>query len=212
MQTNALIISQIRTLGKYVQDDNLITDRFIYNTAKTNGSILLKREMDRRKLLTSDNVFQALEGIEMVKTLATELGITNYVAKSRNPLPSIEEGLYSYLIQGVFNIENSEEIYPTSIREAINHSKLRVKSNSSYYFIKDSYLYILNSDIKAVNMYAYFTEDVKATSCTSMYDREFRFPPYLLSSLYKMVNETLTNYQRTGVDLEDDNRPEERQT
>jgi hypothetical protein len=211
MQTNALIISQIRTLGKYVQDDNLITDRFIYNTAKVNASILLKREMDRRKLLTSDNVFQSLEGIEMVKSLGTELGINNYVAKSKEPLPNIEEGLYSYLIQGVFNIENSEEIYPTSMREAINYSKLRIKSNSTYYFIKDRYLYILNSDVKAVNMYAYFTEDIKAKACVSMYDREFRFPPYLLSSLYEMVNRTLINYQRTGVDLEDDNRAEEKQ-
>lgn len=206
---NSEIISQIRSANKYIQDDNLITDRFIYRLAKTKAALLLKRELSQRKLGISDNVFQQIECLELIETNGTECDISQTVARSKYRLPQIEEGLYSYFIQGVFNIDNSEEIYPTSMREFINNSKLRVKSNKSYYIIKDRYLYVLNPDVKAVNLYAYFTETiVEQPECMSMYDREFKLPPYLLDGLFSLCNEALINYHKLPVDTEDDNKPQ----
>ena len=44
--TNAEIISQIRTSNKSIQDDDLITDRFVYRIAKTQAAFLLRQELN----------------------------------------------------------------------------------------------------------------------------------------------------------------------
>lgn len=208
MLTNSEIISQIRTNLKAVQDDSLLSDRQIYRTAKTQGSVLLRRELNQRRLVSSDNVFQAYECLDLILVDGTECDCSTKVRRSKDPLPQIEEGLYSYFIQGVFNINNSAEIFPTTMREFINISKLRVKSQNVYYIIKNGYLYILSPDIEAVNIYAYFTETINAPICQSMYDREFRFPPYLLGPLFTIcVNELVLRF-KIPKDNEDNNREE----
>lgn len=203
---NSEIIAQIRAANKYIQDDNMVTDRFIYNLAKAKASLLLKRELNQRRLLTSDSVYQPLECLDLITVPGTECGLNNEIARSKAQLPQIEEGLYNYFIQGVFNIDNSEEIYYSSIRDFINFQKLRIKPNKTFYNIKNRYLYILNPDVKKVNVYAYFTEQIVTDACYPMYDREFKFPPYLLDNLYEMCNQSLLNYHKFGTDTEDNNK------
>lgn len=206
--TNADVISQIKTLNKYIQDDDNLTDRAVYRLAKSQAALLIRRELDRRKLLTSDNVFQSYECLDLILVSGTECDCSTKVRRSKNPLPQIEEGLYSYLIQGVFNIDNSEEIFPTTIRENINRSKLRIKGNKTYYLIKNHYLYVLNPDVESVNIYAYFTDAINASPCQSMYEREFKFPPYLFPTLFSLCNQELLNYHKIPKDNEDNNRSE----
>jgi hypothetical protein len=123
-----------------------------------------------------------------------------------NQLPELEEGIFGYTIQGVYNIDNSEEIYPTTIREFINLDKLRRKPNKLYYMIKNKYLYILNPDIVAVNIYIYSPDNTfELTECQSMYDGEIKLPPYLKKTFYDMVNSELINHHKMGKDLNDDN-------
>ena len=206
--TNAEIISQIRTSNKSIQDDSNITDRFVYRIAKTQAAFLLRQELNKRRLLTSDNVYQTYECLDLVLVDGTECDCTTKVRRSKDPLPQIEEGLYSYFIQGIFNPSNSAEIFPTSFRQNINYNKLRVKERRNFYLIKNRYLYVLNEDIETVNIYAYFTEAINAPECSSMYEREFKFPPYLLSGLFSLCNNELLNYHRLPKDVEDNNREE----
>lgn len=205
---NAEIISQIRTSVKSVQDDSNITDRFVYRIAKTQAAFLLRQELNKRRLLTSDNVYQGYECLDLILVDGTECDCSTPVRRTKDPLPQIEEGLYSYFIQGVFNINNSAEIFPTTFRENINYSKLRVKENKNFYLIKNRYLYVLNPDVEAVNIYAYFTEAINVSPCVSMYDREFRFPPYLLSALFTLCKNELLTYFKIPKDAEDNNREE----
>jgi hypothetical protein len=206
--TNADIISQIRTSVKAVQDDTLLPDRQIYRIAKSQGALLIRRELNARKLLTSDNIFQSYECLDLILVDGTECDCSMKVRRSRDPLPQIEEGLYSYFIQGVFNVNNSAEIFPTTIREFINLSKLRIQGNKTYYLIKNGYLYILSPDVEKVNIYAYFTETINCSPCQSMYEREFKFPPYLLSPLFNMCTQELLVRYKIPKDNEDNNREE----
>ena len=206
--TNAEVISQIRTSNKSIQDDDLITDRFVYRIAKTQAAYLLRQELNKRRLLTSDNVYQTYECVDLVLVNGTECDCATPVRRSKDPLPQIEEGLYSYFIQGVFNPRNSVEIFPTSFREHINFNKLRVKPNTDFYLIKNHYLYILNPDIESINIYAYFTDAINQPPCLSMYEREFKFPPYLFSALFALCNAELLNYHKIPKDVEDNNREE----
>jgi hypothetical protein len=212
MSTNAELIARIKSANKFLSDDDLISDRFIYNLLKTKASVLIQRELNRKKLLFSDNIYQSYECICLIPAKGAECDLSCPIRRTRKKLPKIEEGLYSYFIQGVFNTSNSEELFPTSIRDFINHNRLRVKTNRSYYTIRNGYLYVLNPDIESVNIYAYFTESIEdedGTQCLSMYEKEFKIAPYLVDGLVEMVNQSLINYHKLPIEQEDNNRDEQ---
>ena len=148
------VISRIKVSNKFFSDDDFMSNRFIYNTLRTKASALLRREINLRKLLTSDNVYRSYECVCLELKPGAECDLECEVRRTKKKLPKIEEGLYSYFIQGVFNTSNSEELFPTSIRDFINHRRLRVKTNRSYYTIRNGYLYVLNPDVESVNIYA----------------------------------------------------------
>lgn len=183
----------------------------IYNLASAKASVLIKREINSRKLLNSDNVFTAIECLDLISANGTECDVDacNKVRRSKDKLPRLEESIYSYAIQGVYNIDNSEEIFPTNTREFINLSKLRFRPNKEYYIIKNGYLYVLNPDIENVNIYLYTTELKRAKGdCRSAYQHEFKIPEYLLDALYKMINDDLINYHKFEKDITDNNLEE----
>jgi hypothetical protein len=212
MLTNNDLIARIKNANKFVSSDDLISDRFIYNMLKNKASVLIKREVNLKKLLFSDNLYQAYECICLIPALGAECDLTCPIRRTKVKLPQIEEGLYSYFIQGVFNTSNSEELFPTTIRDFINHSRLRIKTNRKYYTIRNGYLYVLDPDIESVNMYAYFTEsieDADGSQCMSMYDKQFKIAPYLIDPLVQMVNQDLINYHKISIEQEFNNRDEQ---
>lgn len=211
MITNSELIARIKSANKFISDDDLISDRYIYGLLKQKASTLIKREINLRKLTTSDNVYQNYECVELILVKGTECDLNCPVRRTKNKLPNIEEGLYSYFIQGVFNTSNSVEIHPTSIRDYINHLQLRIKSPKKFYVIKDSYLYVLDPDVECINIYAYFTESIEdmETGCMSMYDKQFKIPAYLVDPLVEMCNQSLINYHRLPTEIEDNNRDEQ---
>jgi hypothetical protein len=212
MITNNDLIARVKNANKFVNSDDLISDRFIYNMLKSKASVLIKREINLKKLLFSDNLYQAYECICLIPAPGAECDLGCPIRRTKKKLPQLEEGLYSYFIQGVFNTSNSEELFPTTIRDFINHSRLRIKTNRKYYTIRNGYLYVLDPDVESVNMYAYFTEsieDVDGTECMSMYDKQFKIAPYLVDSLIQMVNQDLINYHKIPVEQESNNRDEQ---
>jgi hypothetical protein len=201
-------ISQVKSSNKYIFDDNLISDRQIFNTGRTIASLLIKQEVNKRRLLNSDNVFTPIECLDLKLVDLTECGVDscNKGRRSLQQLPELEEGVFGYTIQGVYNLDNSEEIFPTTIREFINLDKLRRKPNKLYYMIKNKYLYILNPDIVCVNIYIYSPDNTfELTECQSMYEGELKLPPYLKKTFYDMISSELLNYHKMGKDVTDDN-------
>lgn len=205
---NNELISKVRGLLKQIMDDNLISDRLIYYTARPIAVTLIKREINLRKLSNSDNIFTPIECLNLIKTTYTECGIPceNIIRRSRERLPKLEEGIYNYIIQGVYNIDNSEEIFPTTIREQQNIANLRFKPFNKYYLIKDRYLYIFDKFIENVNMYVYISDNTLfLDDCESAYDAKFSIPGYLEDTLCQMIVAQLTAYMSKPKDITDDN-------
>lgn len=211
MSTNADLIARVKSANKFVSDDDLISDRYIYQILKSKAAVLLRREINLRRLLFSDNVYQAYECLQLIEAKGTECDLDCPIRRSQKKLPKIDEGLYSYFIQGVYNTSNSEELYPTTIRDFINHRRLRVKTSKKFYTIRQGYLYVLDPDIEGINIYACFTEsieDMDGSQCMSMYEKEFKFPEYLTDNLIEMCTQSLLTYQKIPHELEDNNRDE----
>ena len=65
MVTNADLISRLKNANKFLADDDVISDRYLYSLLKQKASVLIKREGNLRKLLTSDNVYQNYECVDL---------------------------------------------------------------------------------------------------------------------------------------------------
>jgi hypothetical protein len=204
------VISKIRSRNKWLAEDSEITDRTLYAIAQDKAAVLIKQEFNKGRLLTSDNVFQVLEcrELKLVSSVECDLpaGICNKVRRSKDKLPGLGESELGYSIQGMFNVANSREIFPTTIKEFINLNSLRIKPKEAYFIIKNGYPYVLNPDIVNVNLYVYSTEDLVNTgACTYMGDREFKLPEYLKDALFNMIDQSLINVHKFDVDKDDDN-------
>lgn len=208
--TNGEVISQVRSRNLWLSEDTEISDRAIYKVAQAKAAILIKQEFNKGRLLTSDSVFQPLECSDLESVSPTECdlpaGICSKVKRTKKVLEGLGESELGYSIQGIFNIVNSKEIFPTTIREFINLNNLRIKPTKIFYIVKNKRVYILNEDIEKINMYVYSTEDLQNKDiCKPMYDRTFRFPEYLKDSLYNMIDQSLVNMHKMEVDPNDNN-------
>lgn len=205
------VISRARSSVKQLFDDNILSDRYIYSVAKTSAATLIKREVNLRRLLNSDNIFTPLECLDLIKTSYTECGISceGIVRRSKERLPTLQEGIYSYIIQGVYNADNSDEILPTTVREQINLSKLKYKPNVLYYLIKDGYLYVLNEFVENVNLYVYIADQLEIfDECEPAYEAEFKIPGYLEEGLFALIEANISRYIRQPKDITDNNLDE----
>ena len=113
MATNGELIARVKSANKFVSDDDLISDRYIYSILKSKAAVLLRREINLRKLVFSDNVYQSYECVQLIEAKGTECDLECPIRRTKKKLPKIDEGLYSYFIQGVYNTSNSEELFPT---------------------------------------------------------------------------------------------------
>jgi hypothetical protein len=204
------VISKIRSRNKWLAEDSEITDRTLYAIAQDKAAVLIKQEFNKGRLLTSDNVFQVKEcnDLKLVSSIECDLPaeICNKVRRTKFKLDGLGESEVGYSIQGVLNVVNSKEIYPTTIRQFIQLNALRIKPSKSYYIVKNGYIYVLNPDIENINVYVYSTEDLVNTGdCVYMGDREFKLPEYLKDGLYNMIDQSLINVHKFDVDKDDDN-------
>lgn len=218
MSTVRNAISSVRSAFKLVSDDNIISDRYIAFELKKTAFKLIKQQTDKRKLWASPNIFTPINCLEMVQVPISEC--CNYVsnctiARSKNKIPKIAEGIYGSLIQSVFSLDKKikfKECTPTRYANILN---LKLKQDAKYFWIYDDYLYISDPNIEMVSISAYFEEDVpdSLSACntsicpTNPLDEEFRVPGYLEKDVIDIVYNTISQtYKRSKQDITSDNK------
>jgi hypothetical protein len=86
------------------------------------------------------------------------------MARSKLKLPRICEGIYQYIIQGVYSINAMEgkatKFKEITINRYINLLKLPIIKADSYFWISNDYLYVTNPSVEKVRIAALFEEDV----------------------------------------------------
>jgi hypothetical protein len=134
------------------------------------------------------------------------------VARSKYKLPSIAEGNYQYVIQGVYSINamsgQGKKIKEITINRYINLLKLPIIKKEEYYWISNDYLYVSNPLLKAVRFVALFEQDVPnellypecdcgtpqytvEQLCINPLDKEFALPGYLEKQVLELTSQKL---------------------
>jgi hypothetical protein len=214
-------------MNKLISSDNLITDRVIASELKSKASLFIKREVDKRKLWASSNIFTTIPCVELTNVPISDC--CDYlsdikVAKSKYKLPRIGEGNYGFLIQGINSTELSQKLVEVTPSRYINILKLNQKTKSVYYWIHNQYLYISDPKVKLVSVSAYFEEDVpsvfyqdcecsaqdKKADCINPLDLEFKAPGYLEENIVSATyNTLLQTYFKIPRDQTQDNKDDQ---
>jgi len=195
--------------------DGMITDRVVAAEIKNSALLLVKRETNLRKLWATSTIFTTIPCLEMKCVSISEC--CDYVdpceiARSIYKLPRIAEGIYQYIIQGVYSINamggRGKKLKGITINRFINLLKLPFAKNDEYYWIIDGYLYVNNPMIKSIRISALFEEDIPNSIlypecgcgnkqppneelCKNPLDKEFFLPGYLEKQVLDLTSQKL---------------------
>jgi hypothetical protein len=209
------LVSSVRASHKLLSTDALATDRFIAAEIKVCAFLLLKRELNLRKLWNTDTIFSTIPCLEMMCVPISEC--CDYVdscevARTKFKLPRMAEGNYQYVIQGAYSINamggRGKKLKEITVNRYLNLLKLPVTKKEEYFWISNSYLYVSNPMIKAIRLVALFEEDVpneimypecgcgtaKPTLeelCKNPLDKEFPLPGYLEKQVLELTSQKL---------------------
>lgn len=238
MSTLRKLVSDVRGMHKLLSTDNLITDRVIASEIRNNSLLLVKRETNLRKLWATSTLFTTIPCLELVEVPISEC--CDYVdnctvARSKYKLPTIAEGNYQYLIQGVYSINalsgSGKKIKEITINRYINLLKLPIVKKEEYYWIVNGYLYISNPLLQAVRIAAMFEQDIPneimypecdcgnevplEDLCMNPLDKPYSLPGYLEKQVLELTSQKLlstyfsikTDITEDGVDGQAPNAP-----
>lgn len=219
------LVSDVRATLKLMGTDNLITDRAILSEIRNNALLLIKRETNLRRLWATDTLFTTIPCLEMIEVPISEC--CEYVdpctiARSKYPLPRLSEGIYQYVIQGVYSINamggKGKKLKEITINRYLNLLKLPIIKQEEYFWISNGYLYVTNPQVQLVRMVALFEEDVpneilypecgcgtNVTDeewCKNPLDKEFPLPGYLRKQVLELTSQKLiTTYFTVPSDV-----------
>lgn len=228
MSTVREMVSRVRSLDKMLNADNTVTDRVIATELKSKATFYIRRETDKRKLWNTSTIFTNIPCVEMTEVPTSDCcdyRSDQLVARSKNKLPKISDGVYGLLIHGVFSVDNSRRLKEITLSRYINLLKLGLPTNEVYYWIYDRYLYISSPRVEVASIWAYFEEDIptallypdcpcpsqdKPNPCINPLDLEFKCPGYLEDVVTKDVLQVLLQtYYRVPVDHTSDNKDDQ---
>jgi hypothetical protein len=208
-----------------LSSDNSVNDRTVLAELRSVSSLLIKRDLNLRKLVATDTIYTTIPCLEMTEVPISEC--CDYVdpctiAKSKFKLPRIGESNYLYAIKGVFSIDGKKKLKEITPSRYINILKLRASVPDVYFWIQNGYLYVTNPNVTKIKLVAFFEEDVPnevmypsdcdcitppdADKCVNPLDKEFKCPLYLIEGVVQMVSERLLRtYFRLPEDKQSDN-------
>ncbi len=224
-------ISDIRSLNKLFSSDQILNDRSILSEIRTAANMIVGQSLAKREFWQSSNVFTPLPCLEMERAPLSECcEYTNPcdIAKSKETLPKIGEGLFGLAIQSVFSLDNKKKLIPSTPNRYANLLRMKgLTKDKVYFWVVDQHLYISNPDTVAANMFAYFTEPVPnhllfpgkdcdcktkpsiQSLCTNPLDQTFYFPDKRMFDLKQLVYKNLlSTYFNLGMDKTSDNLDE----
>jgi hypothetical protein len=214
MSTGRKLVSDVRGLHKLLSTDSLITDRVILSELKKNTFLLVRRETNLRRLWATDTIFSTVPCLQMCAvpiSSCCEYVENCEVARSKYKLPRIAEGIYQYIIQGVYSVNamggRGKKLKEVTINRYINLLKLPFVKKEEYFWIHDQYLYVSNPMIQAVRITAMFEEDIPMEImypdcdcaaqvsveelCKNPLDKEFPLPGYLEKQVLDLTSQKL---------------------
>lgn len=186
--TNLEVVSRIIGSLNSLHKDSRISKRYILNVARKKAEFLLSQKLNDRSLFKEDSIFKELNCFELEQISVISCPIIEFrrcksIMRSKCKLPSLIYSRYGGSLKEVLSIDGETEFKATTPAQ-YRRDKDRAPSDYSYYYIKDGYLYLIDSEVHMVNLYVLTLETEKLDEisacnsntdklCTSLWEHEF---------------------------------------
>lgn len=196
--TNAEIVSRVRNGLNSISKDDRISRRYILHVAKQKATFLISQKLGDRSLYREDNLYKTLdcfemEPIDVVRCEILEFRRCKSIMRSKCKLPKLIYSRYGNSLKEVITADGEKEFKPITPSQ-YRRDKNRVEgSDYIYYYIKDGYLYLLDTEIELVSLYLISMEldsldkdcgcSDLGDECMSLWDYEFNVPDKLLEAI-----------------------------
>lgn len=210
------LISQLRHQARLANADSKLTNKFIWSIIDKHARWLIKRESSKLRLLKLDYLFQTYKCVRVEEVPASDecCGIKTKckVWRTVEKIPPMYTDDDGVIFKAVYSVDGSEEFTPIKLQEYMRkvenpHSKY---DKSRYYYYNNGYLYFPNTDIRMVQIRAYFIDQIVSPckeedqwkKCMSSLEKPLRVPDYILGELMDHSMNDLINTKKIPVDTQ----------
>lgn len=200
---NAEIVSRVRNGLNSISKDDRISRRYILHVAKQKATFLISQKMADRSIFREDNLYKTLdcfelEAVDVVRCDILEFRRCKSIMKSKCKLPKLIYSRYGNSLKEVITADGEKEFKPITPSQ-YRRDKNRVEgSDYIYYYVKDGYLYLIDTEIELVSLYL-MSMDMDSIEegcgckddndiCKSLWEYEFNVPDKLEEAI---VGETI---------------------
>ena len=159
MPTNREIVSRVKNQLRLLTKDSNLNSRFILHTAKNIAESYLSKKARSRSLYRYANLYKTIECIELEKVNVFECDIVqfkscNKLMRSKKKLPELVFSRYGGSIKEVVAIDDIFEFKPSTLSQFRRDRERKTFTDDiKYFYIKNGYLWIPESDVEIVNIY-----------------------------------------------------------
>jgi len=190
---NKKLVSRISNSLNSINKDARIPKRYILEVATNKAIFLMSQKFRDMSLFRETNLFTTvdcveLEKIDKYKCDIVEFKSCNTVMKSRKKLPELIYSRHGSSLKEVTNIDFSLDFRPTTPFRFRRDKRREGYGIDRFFYVKDGYLYLPDSDVKTVSIYLYTpntyeatkVSDCKSNQCLNPWDFEFACSSKLL--------------------------------
>lgn len=189
--TNSEIVSRIATGINALNKDSRISKRYILHVARKKAESYISSKLNDRSLYRENNVFVSIPCFELQKEDVIKCNIVEFrrcksLMKSKHKLPKLIYSKYGSSLKEVTSIDSLKEFSPTTPSQYKKNQNRVEKSDNIEYYVKDDYLYLVDSEIEGVDLYLITMETDKINTlsacnsedceCKSLWEYEFTIP------------------------------------
>lgn len=204
-------------------DDSRLMNRHIYNKLLTTRALLLSREVNKKRKLSSWN-YISLPCVEIIEVPSNEecpcipdVGCKVYRSRYKLPRPIIS--LQSHMIRSVTNIDRSIKYAEVTINQSIYAKGGKYSKNTEKYMLFNGYIYIISrytpltvsvemlpeDIVEAYQFTNYCSKDIPKDCNDKIMEREFPIDGYLLEPMIQLtIQELVEGFIRSREDERND--------
>lgn len=211
--TNAEFTSRVANGLNSINKDSRISKRYILHVGRQKSEFLISQKLNDRSLYREDNLYSEIRCFELKQITPIKCDIIEFrrcknLMKSVNKLPKLIYSRYGNSLKEVLSLDDETEFKYTTPAQ-YRRDKERCESDYEYYYIKNQYLYLIDSKVQRLNLYLLTLETDKIKECDceedckSLWDFDFIAPDKLIEII---ISETIKEV-RLKLQIQTDENP-----
>ena len=212
---NREFVSRVLNGLKSLSKDSMISRRFILKVGQEKSKFLISQKASENSIYRESNLISTLDCFELskvdiIKCPIIEFRTCKQLMRSKKKLPELIYSKYGASIKEVTSLDGEYLLkYITPYQYRLNKQR-KTDSKESYFYIKDRYLYLPDSEIQMVQV-ALITLDLydlnelsecSDGNCKSAWDYEFICSDKLMEAV---ISETIKEVAISKQVQEDQN-------